>query len=321
VTEDCGGLATPVVLCVYNRPDATRALVAALRAVRPRRILVVADGPLPDRPDDGARCDAVRAIVEGIDWPASVEWNAAPANLGPRQRIRSGLDWAFARVAEAIVLEDDCIPHPSFFTFCAALLERYRDDKRIALVSGSNFALAAGIGGESYGFSRYPLIWGWATWARTWRLYDADLDAWPALRDTPWLHDLLGDALAAGYWRAIFDRIRAGLDAWDYPLTFSCWLSGGLTVQPSRNLVRNIGFGPDATNARDADAVYAHIPACAMPVPLVHAARIARDMERDRLIERRAFSGSPRGQLARLRAARDAGAAAAGTWRPGRPPS
>ncbi len=307
----------PVVLCVYNRPSLTLRSVAALRVAQPRHILIVADGPKAADPSDRDRCGAVLKILQAIDWPARIDWNVAPANLGIRERFHTGLDWAFDTVDEAIVLEDDCIAHPSFFAFCAELLDRYRDDPRIAIVSGTNFQRGADCGPASYYFSRYPLIWGWATWRRTWRRYDPGLQDWPALRDTPWLLDRLGDPLAAAYWRAIFDRAHAGLDTWDYALAFACWRDEALAIHPARNLISNVGFGPEATNTRFAGPVFADEPAIEMKQPLVHPETVDRAAAFDRRIEQAVFSSSPREQLQRMRAARMAGAVPL-SWKPDR---
>ena len=127
---------TPVALGIYNRPEFVRRLVAALRPVRPRHIFVFADGPNPDRPNDDVRCQKARAAVGEIDWPCKVEWNVASANLGSRRRFQSGLTWVFGSVQEAIILEDDCVPDPTFFSFCRELLARYRNEPRVLTISG-----------------------------------------------------------------------------------------------------------------------------------------------------------------------------------------
>ena len=308
-------LATSIALCVYNRPLLTQQVLAALAEVRPRHILVIADGPKQGLPGDRERCDAVIDLIRSIDWPAALEWNVSPVNLGIRRRLQSGLSWVFGRVKEVIVLEDDCVPHPTFFRFCVELLDRYRDDPRIALICGSNFQFDADCGPASYFFSRYPLIWGWAAWRRTWKHYDPDLDQWSKLRETSWLTDYLGDPLAAAYWRAVFDKVRAGFDTWDFQLTFSCWRADALAVQPARNLVSNIGFGIDASFAQAADSIFARIPLHEMQFPLIHPKSIERARNCDQRTETLSFSTSPQEQLQRFRMARGADAAPE-VWKP-----
>jgi hypothetical protein len=162
--------------------------------------------------------------------------------------------WAFDQVEEAIILEDDCVPHDSFFPFCEQLLNRHRDDSHIGLVSGSCF-LPGGYNRTfaSYFFTRYTHIWGWATWRRAMKYYDVTMTTWPELNAQGWLEDLFrDDPSLVAYWRSIFTNVYNGhIDTWDYQLTFSFWLRGLISICPARNLTSNIGFGPDATHTKD----------------------------------------------------------------------
>jgi hypothetical protein len=292
---------TPVVLCIFNRPEATRQMLQALRELQPARLMVVADGPRRDRPDDRTYCQQARELVrQAIDWPAKVDWNVAPENLGCRRRIQSGLDWVFDAVESAIILEDDCVPDPSFFPYCRELLCRYRDDARIGIVSGTNPVAISTEAPTSYLFSRYPLVWGWAAWRRTWTLYDGDIDGWPGLSAGDWLEKLLGPPLVSSYWRAIFNSVRQGIDTWDYSLVFSLWRAGLLAIHPRTNLVRNIGFGVAATHTRVWTPV-ASLPQRALTFPLTHPLRIERDAAHDAALERIMFSGTSKGLLSRAR--------------------
>ena len=128
---------TPVAFVVFNRPACTARTLAAIRQAQPPRLLVIADGPRPAHPDDVKLCADVRNIVdEGVDWPCEVERNYAVGNLGCALRVSSGLTWAFSRAERLVVIEDDCLPDPSFFWFCDELLGRYADDTRIGQICG-----------------------------------------------------------------------------------------------------------------------------------------------------------------------------------------
>jgi hypothetical protein len=284
------GLRTPVALLVHARPDLTRGLVEIVRAARPSTLLVVADGP--SGPDDAARCEQTREVIANAGLECDVLTNYADDHLGLKRRVESGLDWIFGLVDEAIVLEDDCHPHPTFFGFCEELLARYRDDPRVTTISGNNFGQGADIADASYFFSRYPLIWGWATWARAWRHYSADLAAWPELRERGWLEALFDDPQAVQYWTYIFDQRRALEDTWDAGWLFGSWLAEGLTAVPCRNLVTNLGFGEHATNTTDHRDVFSGVPAVAADSPLRHPLRIERDVEADAFLEDVLFSGN-----------------------------
>jgi hypothetical protein len=276
------GQVAPVALFVFNRPKLTSQVFERVRAVRPRRLLVVADGPRPARPDDVQLCETTRKIVTSPDWQCDLLTNFAEENLGCRGRMASGLDWVFQQCSEAIILEDDCVPHSSFFRFCSEMLSHYREDARIMHVSGDNFQGGRRRGDGSYFFSRYPLSWGWASWSRAWRYFDLTIPSWPLARKERWLESIFENPLELQYWTNIFDRVHSGeMDAWDYQWLFTCWSQSGLSIQPNENLVSNIGVGPDSTHFKEGATSTIGIPTRELG-NLVHPSAIIRNREADR---------------------------------------
>lgn len=235
------GLATPVALFIYNRPDTTEQVFNQIRRVKPLKLLIVADGPRQIHVDDAARCAAARRIVDEIDWPCEVRTNFADHNMGCGRRISSGLNWVFEQVEAAIILEDDCVPQPGFFHFCEALLYHYWNDERIMLVSGSNMVDQVAAT-DSYLFSRWYNIWGWATWRRAWQLYDFDMADWPDLRQRHLLECIYPVRYVRSYLQRSFDLAHAHkIDTWDIQWFYTCLRSSGLSIVPKVNLVANIG--------------------------------------------------------------------------------
>ena len=123
-------LHTPIAFFIFNRPETTRRVFETIARARPKRLLIVADGPRAHVEGEAEKSLLARQVVDRIDWPCDVERNFSDQNLGCGRRLSSGIAWAFERVPEAIFLEDDCVPTPGFFDFCSTLLERYRDDHR-----------------------------------------------------------------------------------------------------------------------------------------------------------------------------------------------
>lgn len=282
-------LKTPVAFFVFNRPDTTARVFEAIRRAAPSTLLVVADGPRPERPDEADRCGAVREIVSRVDWPCRVLCNYSEENLGCRRRMSSGLDWVFDQVEEAIILEDDCLPDQSFFLFCQELLERYRDDGRVMMISGDNFHARTRTDADSYYFSRYPHIWGWASWRKAWLRYDVDMKLWPRVREQRCLDALFPNPRQSRFWQEAFDGVHRGdIDTWDHQFTFSCLINNGLCVLPAVNLVSNLGFGPDATHTRSGTK-FAEMPTQAMTFPLRHPLHMIRDACSDRATEKEQF--------------------------------
>jgi hypothetical protein len=258
-----------------------------IRQARPRKLLIVADGP--HTAQDIALCAEARRVVERVDWPCEVQRNYSEHNMGCRDRIASGLDWVFSRVPEAIVLEDDCEPCPSFFGFCETLLGHYRDNDRVMHICGSNF-LVHWPGAYSYHFSRYAHMWGWATWARAWRHIDLEMRTWREFR-TWGMGELFSDKDARQYWFQKLDPIAKGTrtDTWDYPWQYSIWARGGVCVVPHMNLVANIGFREDATRTRTGSL--ANLPVGEAAESLRHPLEVSFDDKADEAVFLHAFGG------------------------------
>jgi hypothetical protein len=276
------GLDATVALFIFRRPEATARVLDRILAARPRRLLVIADGPRASAPSEGDLCARARAVIERARGACAMDTNFADQNLGLRQRMSSGMDWVFEQCERAIIVEDDCLPEPTFFPFCDELLRRYADDPRVMMVSGDNFLPARRRQKHSYYFSRYAHIWGWATWRRAWRLYDVSISDWPARRDGGWLKERFDTEDEARYWGDIFDRVHDGrIDTWDYQWQYACLAHNGLSAVPERHLVTNIGLGGAAMNTVNPDDPHFRARASPLPMPLRHPAGLQRNAEAD----------------------------------------
>ena len=276
-------LATPVAFIIFNRPDTTERVFAEIAKAKPPKLLVVGDGARVSREGEAAKVAACRTIIERVDWPCEVLTNYSEINLGCKVRVSSGLDWVFELVEEAIILEDDCLPDPSFFRFCEEMLARYRDDQRIGMVSGDNFKFGDARNQDSYYFSKYTHIWGWATWRDRWQgSYDVELRKWPLLRDGRWLQDLFSNKHEAIYWERIFEQtFSEKINSWDYQWLFANLIEGRVSVESNVNLISNIGFGRDDATHTQIITEEANMPTSPILFPLVHPSFIVVNKEVD----------------------------------------
>jgi hypothetical protein len=276
-------LDTPVAFVLFRRPDRTRHVFEQIRRARPKRLFLIADGPRAGDADEQLGCEEARAVVEDVDWPCDVTRDFAEANIGLKHRLPSGLDGVFREADRVIVLEDDCLPHETFFRFCDELLSRYADEERVMHMSGSQLLRSPPAPSESYHFSRYAHIWGWATWRRAWRHFDVGLREWHDLerseRETR-LRSLFADESERRYWRYVWDR-SPEIENWDAQWSYALLSREGLAANPNRNLISNIGFGHDATNAIEDPLGIAARPLEGVGFPLEHPSSIERDLAAD----------------------------------------
>lgn len=245
-----------VIYIFFNRPEVTRKTFAAIRAARPDRLYLIADGPRAGHPTDATRCREARALVEGmLDWPCEVTRDYSETNLGCGKRVSRGLTAAFAHLGEAIVLEDDVLPHPDFFAFCASELARHRENSSIHSIAGfqplGRYAPRSG----STVPSTFSWIWGWASWQRAWKDYAFDFsERWsqPSVREE--IRTYVDDPFNFHWHASNFDGLVANhVDTWDFQWTYTLLSRKRVSLVSSVNLITNLGFNADATHTTKQD--------------------------------------------------------------------
>jgi hypothetical protein len=275
---------SPVAFIIFNRLETTRKVFEVIKKVKPRRLFVIADGPRNHKLGEIIACEDVRKLTEQIDWDCEVLRNYSSENLGCKNRIVSGLDWVFQQTDKAIILEDDCLPDISFFKFCDELLEKYEVNEKVRMISG-NKVLYNYEPENSYYFSRFVRIWGWATWKRVWQNYDKTIPDWINIKSSDLLPGILKTKNAINYWKTILDEVNSGvIDAWSLQLQLDQFKNDGLTIIPSKNLVINLGFdNSEATNTKGSGGLYRKMKLETISFPLSHPDLVKQNVEADEI--------------------------------------
>lgn len=234
---------TPILFLIFNRPEITLESFKNIAYVKPAYLYIAADGPRIGNPEDRIRCEKTRRkVLEMIDWPCEVKTLFREENIGCKRAISEGISWFFKQVEAGIILEDDCVAAESFFPYCERMLEEYKDHPRIGMIGGANF-LDNKQNEESYFFSRYFIVWGWATWRNKWLLYQDELKDWPTLRKEKWLSTIFKNKNTARYYTFNFDKAdKNEVDTWDSNWVYYLLYHNQLAITPTKNLISNIGF-------------------------------------------------------------------------------
>jgi hypothetical protein len=264
-------LTTPVLFLVFNRPATTKVVFEAIRSARPARLYIAADGPRKSKADEVEKCNEVRSIVSNIDWDCEVKTLFREENLGCGKGVSSGITWFFENEIEGIILEDDCVPDPTFFPYCTELLQRFRDDNRVMEISGNSTWPEEFCHDYSYSFSNHNSIWGWATWRRAWNLYDYEMKNYEEVIKSGVLEKTYSSIFEKHYFNWVFERTyRYPHITWDYQWEFIKRVNSGLTVIPKRNLIVNIGYGSDATSTHNPNNPGSNLKSMPIEFPLIH---------------------------------------------------
>lgn len=238
----------PVAIFCFNRPAELRQLIEALEKHKPSKLMFVADGPRAGVASDIQKCKEVELLFRNVPWDCEVLYNVAESNMGLKERFSTGLKWIFDLEDKAIILEDDCIPAPSFFPFVNEMLERYEFDETVGMVQGWSTYRSIPISQDFY-FSNRPKVWGWATWRRVVGEFDVEIPFWTELNQVKLLKDLGFPSFQIPGIRA---RISSAshINTWDYQWVAYMWSKGYSSIAPKRSLIQNIGFGSDATHTK-----------------------------------------------------------------------
>lgn len=240
----------PVLFLIFNRPEITREAFNNIKIVKPKYFFIAADGPRNNSPEDSLLCEQTRKIVDEIDWDCEVKTLFREKNLGLRMAVSGAITWFFEHVEQGIILEDDICPSKSFFSFATEMLNKYKYDQRIFAISGTNYHNISDEIDGSYYFSKYPSSHGWATWKRSWKLYD-DFTGWEKIKNSSRINLLFPDKVEKEFWTSIFDKVKQKkIDSWAYIWNYSCFMNSGLNIIPRKNLVKNIGHGETATHTK-----------------------------------------------------------------------
>ena len=237
---------SPVLLIVFNRPNTTQGVFDAIKKAKPRKLYIAADAPRVGNSQDEKGCVSVREIVKQVDWDCDVHYRFADVNQGCGPGPYNAISWAFEKEDRLIILEDDCVPALPFFNYCNELLERYKDDTRIWLISGNQYNEEAVATPHSYFFSRYGHSWGWATWKRCWDQMDMDLYKYPIIIEQDLFKSAFRTDSEADFFlkriEVIYKDSNSRKHIWDSQFDFTVFSNGGLCILPKKNLVKNIGY-------------------------------------------------------------------------------
>ncbi len=274
---------SPILFLVFNRYHTTIEVFDMIRKEQPSRLYIAADGPRKGFKEDINKCERVRKIFSNIDWDCKVLTLFQKNNLGPMKAQINAINWFFENENEGIILEDDSLPNKTFFKFCYSLLKRYRDDKRISMISGCNYQKNNKRTDADYYFSKYTNTCGWATWKDAWEQIDIGLSDLPNFLEMRVLEDFSDSKGVQRRFKEIFVNIYSNPKSrgWDFRFMYASLKNGCLSIVPNVNLIKNIGFGPGATNTINIDSPEANLETFELNFPIKHPNIITRNLVAD----------------------------------------
>lgn len=269
----------PVAVIVFNRYALAEKMLRCLEKIRPQKLFVISDGARNEVPEEKGKVQKVRSLFEKVSWDCEIYRNYADHNMGCDVRVPSGLDWVFAHVEQAVILEDDCIPDEQFFHYAKEMLKKYGDDPKVMMVAGSNM-FPEYIINESVCFTARVYCWGWATWRRAWEHYCDDESEWKRIQENGTFAKTYSCRSRYYVKKELNYYFKRGKCPWDYLWWISCMGAGGLCAVPKVNLITNEGFGEDATHTQEKGDYSGKT--FELEFPLIYPSKVERDRSFDK---------------------------------------
>jgi hypothetical protein len=280
---------TPILFLVFNRPSLTQKVFDEIKKVKPKKLYIAIDGPRIGNANDQSNINDVLKIFNDVPWQCEFKFLKREFNLGCGVSISNALNWFFTHEEEGIILEDDCVPSQDFFFFCESMLEKYRTNDSIMAINGSN-PLGEVHLDSSYFFSKYNFVWGWATWRKSWNLYEFDLNKESNFKRRLFLiKSFRYDFISIRNWFKHLNLVKIGkIDTWDYQWMYTCWKYNGLIITPSVNLICNIGNEVEPTHGF-INSNYIGLKYNNITFPLIHPTKVQLNRKIDRKIKATRF--------------------------------
>ncbi len=237
----------PILLFVYNRPEHVRRNIQALlknELAAESELFIYSDAAKDETSQ--AAVKEVRAFIRSIQGFKKITITERAENWGLARSIIDGVTTQINRYGRVIVLEDDLVVAPHFLQFMNDALETYRDEERVGHIQACDFTHDPSL--PDTFLIKWTGSWGWGTWDRAWKHFNADGKALLTeleSRKLTYTFDFNGKY---GYTRMLRRQIEGKNNSWAIRWNASLLLKGILSLNVGKSLVQNEGFDGSGTN-------------------------------------------------------------------------
>jgi GT2 family glycosyltransferase len=242
----------PIALFVYNRPEHTRRTISYLKKnilAEESRLYIFSDAAKTEA--DVAKVNEVRQLISETEGFKSVKVIERKQNLGLANSIIAGVTQLVNEYEKVIVFEDDLLSSPYTLTYFNDALERYANQEKVMHIGAYMYPIDNSNLPQTF-FYRAATSWGWATWARAWKYFEPDVDTLISQFDNKKILQFSIEG-NMNFWKQV-QQFKAGKNnSWAIRWYASIFLRGGLTLNPSKSLINNIGNDGSGIHSNNED--------------------------------------------------------------------
>jgi hypothetical protein len=230
----------PIALFVYNRPDHMRRTLSYLQKnelAGESRLFIFSDGA--KTVNDEAKITEIRQQAKLVTGFKSVKVIERKVNVGLANSIISGVTQLVNEYGKVIVFEDDLLSSPFTLEYFNEALDQYANQPEVMHIGAYMYDLKTPDLPQTF-FYRAATSWGWATWARAWKNFEPDIDKLMKQFDQRKIHEFSIEG-TMNFWKQM-QQFKAGKNnSWAIRWYASIFLKNGLTLNPAKSLIQNIG--------------------------------------------------------------------------------
>lgn len=236
----------PVVCFVYCRPHLTRIMLESLNTndlAQESDLFIYADGPKPGTDDRiSNNIKDVRQIIREKQWCKSVTLVESENNKGLATSVIEGVTSLVNRYGKVIVIEDDALLSKHFLRYMNDALAKYENENKVFAIGAWSYFIRPGKLQQPY-FLRFPDSVTWATYKRSWELFEWDATvAKQKLLDKNLMPQFNADG-DIKYFEPMLDlQVEGKINSWAIRWTATVVIHNGLVLYPHISMSKNIGI-------------------------------------------------------------------------------
>ncbi|MFC5284579.1 glycosyltransferase [Pedobacter alpinus] len=231
----------PIALFVYNRPEHTRRTLKFLKAnllADESRLYIFADAAKTENEEENVA--EVADLINQVDGFKSVKIIKQKSNLGLAKSIINGVTQLTESYGKVIVFEDDLISSPYTLQYFNEALSLYQNQDKLMHISAYMYPLVGTDNLPDTFFYRAVHSWGWATWKTAWDKFNPDIDDLIAQFDAKKKNEFSIEG-KMNFWKQMLEFKNGKNNSWAIRWYASVFLNGGLSLNPTKSLINNIG--------------------------------------------------------------------------------
>ena len=242
----------PLVVFAYNRADV---LFDALESLKKNKLaeqtnlFIFLDGPKSE--SDVDKVQKVLEVANDCDGFKTIQIIRSEKNKGLAKSVISGVSKIFEKYDSVIVVEDDLYVAPCFLEYMNLMLNTYKKDNRIFQVSGFGTKIDSSINyDEDIYMNHRAQCWSWGTWKDRWISIDWEVKDYNNLLKDKKKQRAFNKG-GSDLFGMLKDYMEHRNNSWFIRFAYSMFQQKKFTICPIKSLVRNDGFGNNATHCKN----------------------------------------------------------------------